>query len=529
MRLLRSQGYYTPSPLRRSIGARSARPVARHLTASPGYIYNLGDINITVRRRSAWHRPRALALESGRPIIAEQVEAAEANVLLRRPSRAIPSRDRPPTSSSIPPRGSGLHASARSGPRATFGGFTTEGDLAFDARHVGVLARFDRGELYDRRKVDDLREAMVATRLFESVSAEPVLTGETAPDGSQYVNILVRQDAGPPRSFDGNAGYSTGAGLRLEGAWEHRNIFRPEGSLRVAAIAGTAEQNLRASALEQLAPARPARSCPVEAGQRDHEAFRATPHVSRPGDAGIDADLAEVWTYAMASRSSLPMRAGSARTKISLQRRLFHRGLIGQLATTGRTACSIRLALPAARPDSIPRPRSAMAAILFPHLIEVAYSRSGEFRPRRRARFGSITASRATGWRRRGASMPAAALGAWFGYQELGPREEVPNPDFRSREARQGAGDFVGPLGGGRWRIRDRGRYPLRQLRRGRFVDDGQVYEASSDLRLDAFRGRRRRRVYTPISARFWLDVATPSAAGRASPASRSTSRWAAF
>ena len=83
------------------------------------------------------------------------------------------------------------------GPRARFGGFTTEGDLAFDAKHVGVLARFRRGELYDSRKVDDLREAMVATSLFSTVSVEPVQTGERAEDGTEYVNILVRQDAGP--------------------------------------------------------------------------------------------------------------------------------------------------------------------------------------------------------------------------------------------------------------------------------------------------------------------------------------------
>ena len=49
---------------------------------------------------------------------------------------------------------------------------------------------------------------------------------------------------GPARSLDASAGYSTGEGFRLEAAWEHRNLFRPEGALRIAAIAGTAEQNL---------------------------------------------------------------------------------------------------------------------------------------------------------------------------------------------------------------------------------------------------------------------------------------------
>jgi translocation and assembly module TamA len=70
------------------------------------------------------------------------------------------------------------------GVRARFGGFTTEGNLAFDAQHVGVLSRFKARRALRRRKMDDLREAMVATGLFTTVTAEPVLTGEQAPDGT---------------------------------------------------------------------------------------------------------------------------------------------------------------------------------------------------------------------------------------------------------------------------------------------------------------------------------------------------------
>src|SRR5690606_36355264 len=59
------------------------------------------------------------------------------------------------------------------GPRARYGDVATQGDLAFDAKHAAVLARFKRGELYDSRKIDDLRQALVATGLFASVSVEP--------------------------------------------------------------------------------------------------------------------------------------------------------------------------------------------------------------------------------------------------------------------------------------------------------------------------------------------------------------------
>ena len=161
--------------------------------------------------------------------------------------------------------------------------------------HVGVLARFRRGELYDRRKVDDLREAMVSTRLFSTVSAEPVLTGETAEDGTQYVNILVRQEAGPARSLDATAGYSTGEGFRLEGAWEHRNLFPPEGALRIAAIAGTKEQNLSIRFRRNNWGQRDrALLLQFEIGAPRFRGVRGLYGAAlRPGHARIDADLAE--------------------------------------------------------------------------------------------------------------------------------------------------------------------------------------------------------------------------------------------
>src|SRR3546814_4928429 len=128
------------------------------------------------------------------------------------------------------------------GPRSRFGGFTTTGDLVFTPEHIDVLARFKRGELYDSRKVDDLRQALVATGLFSTISVEPKQTGEEAPDETEYVNLLVRQQEGPPRTLAATAGYSTGQGFRVEGSWTHRNLFPPEGALIVSGVGGTQEQ-----------------------------------------------------------------------------------------------------------------------------------------------------------------------------------------------------------------------------------------------------------------------------------------------
>ena len=108
VRLLRSQGYYD-AVAASSVELAPDQPglLRVTLTASPGYIYNLGDIDITGPETLPPGIAReALALESGRPIIAEQVEAPRPMCCCACPSRAIPSpRSGFATSSSIPPRG----------------------------------------------------------------------------------------------------------------------------------------------------------------------------------------------------------------------------------------------------------------------------------------------------------------------------------------------------------------------------------------------------------------------------------------
>ena len=67
---------------------------------------------------------------------------------------------------------------------------------------------------------------------------------QIAPDGTPYADLLVRQEAGPPRTLAASAGYSTGQGIRLEGSWTHRNLFPPEGALTATGVIGTQEQGL---------------------------------------------------------------------------------------------------------------------------------------------------------------------------------------------------------------------------------------------------------------------------------------------
>jgi translocation and assembly module TamA len=196
-----------------------------------------------------------------------------------------------------------------------------------------VLARFERGELYDRRKVDDLREAMIATGPFTTVSAEPVRTGEAGPDGTEYVNILVRQDAGPARQLTGSAGYNTGEGLRIEAAWEHRNLFPPEGALRAAAVAGTQEQSVSLSFRRSNAGKRDRTVLAlIEAGRRDYAAFRGyTARLSGLISRESTPIWQKRWTWAYGAELIATNEALGREPRLSLRDAYFLGGLTGQL------------------------------------------------------------------------------------------------------------------------------------------------------------------------------------------------------
>lgn len=247
-RLLRSEGYYD------GIATASVDPVPDAagqlvvtLTATPGERYALDAIAVTGTAPEPARLARsALDLERGDPIVAAAIETAEANVALRLPEQGYPFVEigaRDILLDETDHRGD-YTLPVTSGPRSSFGGFRTDGDPVFDVGHIGILSRFDRGELYDSRKVDDLRQALVATSLFSTVSVEPVRTGAVAPDGTESVDLLVRQTKGPWRSLAASAGYGTGEGIKLTGSWTHRNLFPPEGALTVTAVAGTQEQSV---------------------------------------------------------------------------------------------------------------------------------------------------------------------------------------------------------------------------------------------------------------------------------------------
>ncbi|YBV28092.1 autotransporter assembly complex protein TamA [Sphingomonas sp. CJ20] len=249
VRLMQSMGYYDATAVSTIEQVpKGSGTVRATIVATPGKVYRLGTVTIlsdpTIPEGLV---DRELNLNPGDPIQAARVQAAEANVSLRLPQEGYPfitlgdrdillDEDTNFGDYTLP---------VNLGPRASFGQVVTEGRRqVFDVDHINVFRRYKPGQIYDSRAVDDLRDALIATSLFSTVSVEPVRTGKPGPDGTEIVDLRVRQTAGRQRTLAGELGYSTGQGIRLEGSWTHRNLFPPEGALIATGVLGTQEQGV---------------------------------------------------------------------------------------------------------------------------------------------------------------------------------------------------------------------------------------------------------------------------------------------
>ena len=245
--LLRAGGWYagrTTSEIRP--GETRLAPTTVTLTVEPGPRYTLTSVEVVTPPGA----PRTLVLDTLRlrarePMDSAVVLAGENRIRTQLPNKGYPfvtvgerdiliDHDSQTAEYLVP---------VTPGPRTRFGVIQLDDRKLMGPRHIGSLARFKPGALYDGRQVEDLRRALVATGLFSSVALKPVLTGAEL-EGDQVVDVDVATLRAPPRTVTTQAGYSTGEGIRVEASWQHRALIRPEGALTVRTVVGTEEQRL---------------------------------------------------------------------------------------------------------------------------------------------------------------------------------------------------------------------------------------------------------------------------------------------
>lgn len=459
--------------------------------------------------------------KTGEPIVAERVLGAEANIAVALPQEGYPFVKTGQRDILLDPEtGTGDYAlPVDTGPRSSYGDIVTTGTAAFDADHIKVLTRFDKGELYDSRMVDDLRKALVAAGLLSIVSVKATPSGIEGPDGTEYATINVEQEAGPPRTLAGSAGYGTGQGMRVEGSWTHRNFFPPEGALIGSAVFGTQEQGTSLTFRRS------------NAGKRD-----------KTVEFGISAlhsdfDAYEAFTGRIAGRISYDS------TPIWQKRFTYSYGfeLLGTneqdfnllTGTRDRTTYYVA-ALPGQvtfdTTDSLLDPTEGfrLSAKLSPEaslgsgtqiygrgLIEgTTYYQAGESVVLAgRVRLGSISGADReliAPSRRYYAGGGGSVRG--FGYQQLGPKVQEPNPKFDATDPDETDSPTISRPIGGRSLVEAAAeiRYRFGDYGVVGFVDAGQVYTSSTpgfdNLRYGVGIGGRFYTNFGPMR----LDVATP-------------------
>lgn len=470
------------------------------------------------------------ALEVGEPIVAARVQGAEAQLAVALPQNGYPFAEIGQRDILLDQyTGEGAYTlPIDTGPRSVFGGIETAGDLAFDADHVEALARFEKGQLYDSDDVDDLRKALVATGLFNTVSVTAEKSGESAgmvegPDGAsapaQYATILVDQEAGPPRTIAGSAGYGTGQGVRVRGSWSHRNMFPPEGALTFDAVIGTSEQGLGANFRRSNAGRRDRTfNLSANALHSDYDAFEAfTGRLA----AVWSYDSTPIWqkrfTYAYGAQLIGTVEdAWDPEVMDRVDRTFFIGGLTGQAGI-----------------DFTDDLLNATKGFRLTALVEPEGSLQGGFTPYVRTRLdasayfpatdsivlaGRITLGSIQGIDRNDLAPSRRFYSGGggsvrgFGYQELGPKSREPNPDYDPTDPDNDADEFdFNPLGGRSLNeAAAEVRYRFGNFGVVGFIDAGQVYEEAmpqfSDIRYGVGIGGRYYTNFGPLR----LDVAMP-------------------
>ena len=242
--LLRSQGYYDADVEARTDQTGDTLQVV--LAADPGQQYRFASVDLPGLEKAGPEGARlreVFAVKAGDPVIASDVIAGGVALTQALGEEGFASAKVSEQDIEVNHQThlASLVLPVDPGPVARFGAIHVSGRPPFSARHVAIVARFKRGDPFQRSKLDDLRRALIQTTLVAGADIQvvPVQAGKV-------VDIDVRLEPAPSHTIAGQLGYGTGQGASAEVDWTDRNFFNPEGALTLRGIAGTAEQLLGA-------------------------------------------------------------------------------------------------------------------------------------------------------------------------------------------------------------------------------------------------------------------------------------------
>ncbi len=241
--MLRSWGYYDADVEARTEKAGTELSVI--LTAEPGQQYRFSSVKLPGLEHAGPEAAKlreSFSVKAGDPVIASNVISGGVSLTRKLGEEGFASAKLGEQDIEVNHEThlATLVLPVDPGPIARFGVIRVSGQPPFSARHLATIARFKRGDQFQRSKVDDLRRALIATTLVANADIQVVPV-----EGGRTVDLNVRLEPAPSHTIAGELGYGTGQGARVEASWTDRNFFNPEGALTVRGIVGTTEQLLR--------------------------------------------------------------------------------------------------------------------------------------------------------------------------------------------------------------------------------------------------------------------------------------------
>jgi translocation and assembly module TamA len=261
--ILRTYGYYSGEVVRQLSGGRragvsdqraaedaaeaAAREPSVRFDILPGPRYTFGAIDLgalpALPEPDASRLREAFGIASGDPLYADRIIEREIELRVALGESGYPfaevaepellidhAREQGDLTLDVQPKG-----------KYVFGEVVSNDPRFLSGKHLARIARFDRGDTFQQSLETDLRRAIIATGLVSSVTVTPRETRAPEAGRPGEVAVDVAFERAPVRTIAGAIGYGTEDGLKVEGRWEHRNLFPPEGALRLRGILGTRE------------------------------------------------------------------------------------------------------------------------------------------------------------------------------------------------------------------------------------------------------------------------------------------------
>ena len=259
--ILRIYGYYDAEVSQNLIGvltttdtpapvAKPRGPVVPQATVRfevvPGTRYRLGTIALgdVLQSPDSAVLVAALALKPGDPAQTDAILAARMRLYdaLTHFGHAFAKVGDPALDVDHATQLANLAVPVTTGGQYVFGAITSSLPGFINAHHLQRMARFRPGRAYDQHLVDDFRRAVLSTGIVGGVTIVPreaLAPTSTAPG---VADLDVKLTKGPQHTIGAAIGLSNGEGFEVDGSWEDRNLFPPEGMLRLRGILGTRQQ-----------------------------------------------------------------------------------------------------------------------------------------------------------------------------------------------------------------------------------------------------------------------------------------------